>query len=396
MTRRPFWLHKIEAAWKSRPIVWLSGPRRAGKTTLARMIPDAIYLNCDLPSTVRRMEDPEAFLKSRSPGSLLIFDEIHRLKDPAHLLKVAADVFPGLRILATGSSTLAATRKFRDSLTGRKAMVYLSPVLWDECRAEFDVPDLDRRLLHGGLPEVLLSGEKAPDFFAEWIDSYYARDIAELFGVRDRSGFLNLLRLILRQSGGLADFSKLASESGLSRPTVKSHLEALAVAHAVFPVRPFHGGGRREIVHRPRLYAFDTGFVMFTRGWDAIRDEDRGMLWEHLVLDTLRAAGHGGDIGYWRDKSGREIDFVLDRGGRRVDAIECKINPSRFDPGALRQFRAFYPNGGNWVVSPMEDQPWNRTYGGLTVRFISTRHLLDGAIRRRGTEPSSSRGDPIP
>lgn len=134
---------------------------------------------------------------------MIVLDEIHRLNDPSSTLKIAADVFPLLRILATGSSTLQATRKFRDTLTGRKWTLYLSPVLWDECLQHFGVHDLDKRLLHGGLPEPLLSETKNPDFFTEWVDSYYARDIAELFGVRDRSGFLNLLKLLLYQSGGL-------------------------------------------------------------------------------------------------------------------------------------------------------------------------------------------------
>ena len=74
---------------------------------------------------VRALEDPELFLGGREPGTVLVFDEVHRLHDPSRLLKIAADEYPHLRVLATGSSTLAATRKFRDSLTGRKQAVHL-------------------------------------------------------------------------------------------------------------------------------------------------------------------------------------------------------------------------------------------------------------------------------
>ena len=95
---------------------------------------------------------------------------------------------------------------------------------------------------------------------------------------------------MLRQSGGMADYTALSQECDLSRPTVKAHLEAMRVACALPPVPPFHGGSRREIVKRPRVYAFDTGFVCFVRGWERLRDEDRGGLWEHLVLDALRTA----------------------------------------------------------------------------------------------------------
>jgi len=346
------------------------------------MIPKATYLNCDLPSTVRQLEDPEYFFKVQKPNSFIILDEIHRLNDPSHTLKIAADAFPSLRILATGSSTLDATKKFSDTLTGRKYTLYLSPILWDECLPYFKIADLDKRLLHGGLPEELLASKKDADFFVEWLDSYYARDISELFGLRDRSGFLNLLKLIMHQSGGLVDMTKLATEIGISRPTVKSYLEAMTIAHAVFPLHPFHGNSRREIVRQPKYYAFDTGFVTFVRGWESLRDEDRGILWEHLVLDTLRATKLSGKIAYWRDKSGREIDFVLPINRDHVDALECKMNPDRFDDTNLRVFRNHYPKGTNWLVSPRITKPYTRQCNGLEIRFISTKHILENELQQ--------------
>jgi uncharacterized protein len=167
MVNRPYWLRKIELGWQRRPIVWLSGARRSGKTTISRMISGALYLNCDLPSVQRRLAEPESFFAALANAAFVVFDEVHRLEDPSRVLKIAADEYPALRILATGSSTLAATRKFRDSLTGRKHSIYLTPVLWRECVSDFDIHDLDRRLLHGGLPEPLLAADKDPAFFAE-------------------------------------------------------------------------------------------------------------------------------------------------------------------------------------------------------------------------------------
>jgi len=383
MVHRPYWLDRIRTAWRRRTIVWLAGVRRAGKTTLARMLPDAVYLNCDLPSVGRRLEDPELFYRSQAPGSLLVLDEVHRLGDPSRTLKVAADAFPRLRILATGSSTLAATRKFRDTLTGRKTVLLLPPVLWTECEA-FGVRDLDRRLRHWGLPELLLSRTIDDSFFAEWMDSFYARDIQELFGIRERTGFLNLLRVMLRQSGGLVDYSALSHECDLSRPTVKAHLEALTVACALYPLPPFHGGGRRELVRRPKAYGFDTGFVCFVRGWHEIRDADRGVLWEHLVLDVLRAATGGEGLFYWRDKSGREVDFVV-RKGREVHVVECKISPDGFNAEALAIFRGLYPKGRNFLVCPGVGEPYERRVGGLVMRVAACADLIrDLSSRRAG------------
>ena len=348
-----------------------------GKTTLAKMLSDTVYMNCDLPSVQRTLDDPELFLESQVPDRILIFDEVHRLNDPSRLLKIAADEYPKLRILATGSSTLAATQKFRDTLTGRKQAIHLSPVLWEECESSFGIRDLDRRLLHGGLPEALLGSVKNHAFFSEWLDSFYARDILELFGIRNRQGFLSLLRLLLRQSGGQLDYSKLASLSELTRPTVKSHIEAMQVAHAVHLLPPFHSGSTRELVKRPKCYAFDTGFVTYEKGWDTVREDDRCLLWEHLVLDGLRCRYANEVIFYWQDKSRREVDFVVRHSRDRVDAIECKINPDRLSVASFDAFRARYPHGENYIVTPHIKDSYRIRRDNLVYTVCSITHIIE-------------------
>lgn len=375
MKARPAWIGRLDAAWGRRPIVWLAGVRRVGKTTLARMIPGAVFLNCDLPSTEQRIADAESFFGALATGATVVLDEVHRLPDPSRTLKIAADAFPHLRILATGSSTLAATRRFRDSLTGRKTSLVLAPVLWPECGEVFGVRELDRRLRHGGMPEMLLAETPDDAFYAEWMDSFYARDVQDLFGIRDRTGFLKLLRFVFRQSGGLLDYSALSRECDLSRATVKAHVEAVSIACALNLLPPFHAGGSREIVRRPKAYAFDTGFVCFVRGWRDVRNEDRGFLWEHLVLDVLRTAAGGDAVLYWRDKSGREVDFVVRRRGA-ADAVECKINPDKLDVAGLEAFRGFHPDGRNFVVCPGVAEPYDRRVGGLVVRVTNCREML--------------------
>ena len=375
MITREIWLNKLLSGWSERTIVWLSGVRRVGKTTLARMVPQINYYNCDLPSTVRAVGDPELFLSGCQAGSVIALDEIHRLPDPSLLLKIAADEYPHLKVLATGSSTLAATGKFRDALTGRKRSIYLCPVLWEECAGPFRMPDLDHRLLHGGMPESLLADTPPSLDFAEWIDSFYARDILELFNVRNRRGFLSLFRLLLRGSGGQIGYGRLSRLTELSRPTVRSYIAALETAHAIHLLRPFRGGGTGEIVSRPKCYAFDTGFVAYEKGWHRIREEDRGLLWEHLVLDSLRFRYSDNDIFYWRDKNGREIDFVVRRGVERLDTFECKINPSAIHPVQTIAFRRRYPVGRDHVIIPVVPHPYQVRRGGRVYTVCGTRHL---------------------
>lgn len=372
MIIRPFWIEKLKNAWKKRPVIWLSGARRTGKTTLTKMIGDVLYLNCELPSVNRRLEDPESFYGSISSGTIIVFDEIHRLDDPSRVLKIGSDEYPEMKILATGSSTLGATKKFSDTLTGRKTTICLPPVIWDECMGTFGIKDLDHRLLHGGLPESLLSEKKDVTFFSEWFDSFYARDIQELFNIRNRSGYLKLMHLLYRSSGNMIDYTQLAKNSGLSRPTVLTYLESLRIANNIYLVSPFHGGGKKEITQRPKCYAFDTGFVTYIKGWNEIREEDRGILWEHLVLDLLSAHLPGEQVYYWRDKSNREIDFVLKTNNKSIDIFECKINPDNYSVYPASVFRSYYPSGRNFCISPFIKEKYTVRIKDLKIEFIGT------------------------
>ena len=147
MNERRHWLDQIHAAWARRPICWLQGVRRAGKTVLARSIVDTVYYDCELPSVRRELRDPEAFLDAHA-GRRIVLDEIHRLDDPSELLKIAADHYPKIRVLATGSSSLSARVKFRDTLAGRKSEVWLTPMTHADTVA-FGQPSLEHRMARG-------------------------------------------------------------------------------------------------------------------------------------------------------------------------------------------------------------------------------------------------------
>lgn len=374
MIQRPFWRQRIEEAWDEAPIAWLCGVRRCGKTTLAESLgPEQVmYINCDLPVVEEMVRDPLLFFRSCSKP-VLVFDEIHQLNDPTRLLKIGADLFPNLKILATGSSTLAASSKFRDTLTGRKRTIHLLPVLWDELPA-FGVT-IQRRLFHGGLPPALLADAKKPAFYREWLDSFFARDIQRLYGFRDMNRFNALFEYLLRQSGGQLEVTRTAAALGITRPTVESHLAALEATNAVTLVRPFHGSSQGEIVKMPKVYGFDTGFVSFVRGWDPLRPDDLGHLWEHLVLEHLQAAFPDTPVRYWRDKGGREVDFILSRSRDEVDAVECKWDPTAFDPASLRTFRDWYPKGRNYLLTPSADPAYVKNYAGIELRICTPSDL---------------------
>ena len=98
------------------------------------------------------------------------------------------------------------------------------------------------------------------------------------------------------------------------------------------------------------------------------------MLWEHLVLDTLIAAG-ASKIHFWRDKQQREVDFVVPRSRDAVDAIECKWKPDAFETRGLQALREQYPKGKNYVVSPLNGPAYERIQNGLKVVFLAPGEL---------------------
>ncbi|HLK15084.1 MAG TPA: DUF4143 domain-containing protein, partial [Fimbriimonadaceae bacterium] len=188
---------------------------------------------------------------------------------------------------------------------------------------------------------------------------------------RDIDRFNALFEYLLRQSGGQFEVTRTASALGITRPTVESHLRALETTHAITVLRPFFADGSSEIVKQPKVYGFDTGFVSFARGWDPLRPEDYGALWEHLVLEHLQANFPTTPVRYWRDKAGHEVDFVLASGRDGASAIECKWDSGAFDATALTHFRKRYPIGGNFLVTPAADRSYKRRFGDIEVTVCS-------------------------
>ncbi len=369
MVQRRFWHKQIEDSWKERSVLWLSGVRRVGKTVLCQSLPDVEYFDCELPRTRRMMEDPEAFLEGLR-GRRVVLDEIHRLSNPSELLKITADHYRDVRIIATGSSTLGAAQKFRDTLTGRKRDIWLTPMCLPDLK-DAKQTDLERRFLRGGLPSFFL-GEKVDERnFQEWMDSYWAKDIQEMFRLERKDPFQKLTELMLAQSGGIFEATHFAGPCEISRPTVTNYLRVLEATFVAHVIRPYSTRKPNEIISAPKVYGFDTGFICYYRGWQQLRRDDLGTLWEHFVLNEMMARKQTRDICYWRDKRGHEIDFVLANRGRNPIAIECEWSADRFDPTNLRAFRNLHPDGENVVLAADIKRSFGHSYGPLKVTFES-------------------------
>jgi predicted AAA+ superfamily ATPase len=213
------------------------------------------------------------------------------------------------------------------------------------------------------------------------MDAYWARDIQELFRLEKRAAFLNLLEVLLAQSGGLCELNQLAPACGASRQTLANYLGVLEATGAVHVIRPFSSNQQREIIAMPKVYGFDTGFVCHARGWRTLRQEDLGGLWEHLVLDELRARFQPKEIFYWRDKQKHEVDFILARKGHPPLAIECKWKLKAVAKGNFPSFKTIYPDARLIIITTDADTPrLNRTSGAIEAGLLHLQAAIERAI----------------
>jgi uncharacterized protein len=378
MVRRHFWLKKISEGLQKRSVLWLSGVRRVGNSMLCKSLPNIEHFDCELPRVRKMMEDPQSFLEDLK-GRTVVMDEVHRLANPSEILKIAADHFPETKIVATGSSTLGASAKFKDTLSGRKYEIWLTPMITEDL-VDFKQTDISHRFLHGGLPPFFMEKKFPERDFQEWMDAFWAKDILELFRLERRYSFLKFAELLLIQSGGIFEASSFAGPCEVSRSTISNYLAVLESTYVVHVIRPFTSHRPTEIVSAPKVYAFDTGFMCYYRGWDKLRRDDMGTLWEHFVLNEILARTQSRKIYYWRDKQKHEVDFIIPKKQGVPTVIECKWSVADFDSTNLKLFRRYYPKGINYVVVSDIKRAYSRNYNDVMVKFINLKELINELV----------------
>ncbi len=192
------------------------------------------------------------------------------------------------------------------------------------------------------------------------------------------------MELVLVNSGGMFEATSYAGPCEVSRTTIANYLAVLEATGVAYVARPFSSRRRTEIVAAPKVYAFDTGFVSYYRGWHDLRAEDLGKLWAHYVLNELRSHFPEDEVNYWRDVRGHEVDFVLARRGQPPVAIECKWSALRVGDGAgLAAFRRAYPDGESLLVATDIDRPMAKRIGTLDIQMVG----LEELVRRLAKKP---------
>ncbi len=332
----------------TRPVVVLTGARQTGKTSLLRrLFPQHAFVSLDLPSEAEQAEkDPQAFLQ-RFPGPV-IFDEVQYAPGLFRHLKSAVDSSRSRhgRFLLTGSQKFTLMKGVTESLAGRAAIVDLETLALAEIGRQRNMA-LDDLLLRGGFPELHANPDiDGPAFYASYIATYLERDVRALAAVGSLRDFERFLRACALRSGNLLNKAELARDVGIAPSTANQWLSILEASGHVILLEPWFSNRTKSIIKSPKLYLADTGLLcalLNIRSPEVLRDSPLiGALWETFVFQQLRHReryGAGGGLYFWRDRT-REVDFVVDRGGK-LELLEAKFTalPSPADSVNLRFVR---------------------------------------------------------
>jgi predicted AAA+ superfamily ATPase len=313
------------------PVVAVQGPRQSGKTTLVRKVfPQLPYVNMeDLEMQAFAKEDPKRFLASYPDG--LIIDEVQNVPDILSYIQVISDEknLPGQYVL-TGSQHFMLQERISQSLAGRIAITTLLPFSYDEVKDTSQLSIYD--LLYKGMYPRMYQYDITPgDFFPSYIQTYIEKDIRQIKNVSDLSLFQKFLKLCAGRTGQILNLSSLGNDCGISYVTAKQWISLLEMSFIVRLLQPHHNNFNKRLVKTPKLYFYDTGIVCSLLNITSPKQLEehymKGAIFENFVISELlkQFYNHGlqPEIYFWQDKTGHEVDVILEKGSNLIP-IEIK------------------------------------------------------------------------
>ena len=353
------------------PIVYLNGPRQAGKSTLVQKISKedfpAEYVTFDsITQMSAAVSSPETYLKQRS-GSLII-DEVQLVPEIFRSLKVVVDELrqgnvkklKGLFLL-TGSANIMALPKLSNPLVGRMSVMTLYPFSGAEVvsgvgdfitrlfNQNFQQDNDDIRLIDiiklATFPEI--SGVKL-DERTHWFDGYITtilqRDVRALAEIEKLSAIPNLLRILANRAGGLLNDADIARDAGLNAVTQRNYKTLLKMLFLTFEIAPWYRNIGKRLVKSSKGYIIDTLMLCHLLQYELSdlidsRPDLFGHVLENFVAtELLKLTANSDDkldLWHFRTSDNKEVDFVLEKTNGKLAAIEVKnrdnVNQSDFN-----------------------------------------------------------------
>jgi predicted AAA+ superfamily ATPase len=313
--------------------VVVTGARQAGKTTLVKeLFKDKPYVSLENPDQRGfALEDPRGFLATYPGGAIL--DEVQRTPEIFSYLQEMLDDSneKGLFIL-TGSNNFLLQQNISQSLAGRVGFMNLPTFSIEELEKGGIIDASDDTLMWKGFyPPVYDQSIPPNDWYPNYVRTYIERDVRQIRNITDLLVFERFLKLLAGRSGQELNYSALAVEAGVDVKTIQSWIGILESSFIVHLLPPYHRNFNKTVVKRPKLYLSDTGLLCHLLG---IREPEhltahplRGAVFETMVVNELvktrMQQGLSSDLTYWREKTGHEIDIVMERKGMTLP-VEIK------------------------------------------------------------------------
>ena len=358
----------LARAARAFPALVLTGPRRAGKTTLLRrLFPSASYRLLENPAVVAAAKsDAQGFLDSlKAP---VILDEIQNAPELLNFIRSRIDSAPSRKAqwLLTGSQDFALMHGVTESMAGRAAVLHLLPL----STAETDKVTL----LRGGYPEIVARPKDSDLWFQSYLQTYLERDVRQITQIRDLPTFRRFLALIATRIGQILNKTDLAAPLGVSVPTITEWLSILETTGQIVLIQPYFENFGKRLIKSPKLYFTDSGLACHMLGIDTGRQLDEspflGALFEGFVASEIiklqTNLGHRRELYFFRDQRGLEVDFIVPSEQELV-LIEAKAS------------RTVYPNAAKSMLS-LSQSITNHATKCVVVRAATQRDEDDAAL----------------
>jgi predicted AAA+ superfamily ATPase len=291
---------------------------------------------------------------------LLAIDEAQSIPDIGMKLKLIVDEIPGIRVLASGSSSFDLLNRAGEPLVGRSTQFILSPFSQQELSQKEDLltvrRNLELRMLYGAYPEVVAMDdtEQKIDYLRDIVGAYLLKDILAVDGIKNSEKMRELLRMIAFQVGNEVSYDEIGSALGMSKNTVERYLDLLSKVFVVFRLGAYANNLRKEVSKAGKWYFCDNGIrnsIISDFRPLSIR-QDAGALWEnYLISERFKIKGNyarAGNMYFWRTFSQQEVDLVEVENGS-LQAFEFKWGSKM--PAVPSQFISSYPDASYSVIN---------------------------------------------
>ncbi len=318
---------------KHYPIIAITGPRQAGKSTLAKLLfPNKPYLSLeDLDHRRFAIEDPRGFLSQFPEGGIL--DEVQHCPDLFSYLQTLVDSQKkSAMFILTGSQQFGLTAKITQSLAGRVGFIQLLPFTLGELKKGNQTPtNVEQMLFNGFYPPIYDRNVPPQSWYGDYVMTYVERDVRQLIKVQDLHLFHRFLQMCAVRTGQLLNLSSLANDCGITHNTAKAWISVLEASYIVFLLLPHHRNYNKRLIKSPKIYFYDTGLACLLAGIQKAEQLTthpmRGALFETWVASELIKnrfnQGLLSNLYFWRDSQGHEVDIIIENGDTLIP-VEIK------------------------------------------------------------------------